>query len=110
MSRQPLSETHEIKFAAVNATATGDNAVVTAVSGKKIVVMSYVLSAAADVVAKWQTGDVDRTGPGLALAENGGAIAAFNPHGWFAGAVGEDLDLNLSGTVNVGGHISYCEV
>jgi hypothetical protein len=97
------------KFAAISAPNSGNNEVVAAVSGKKIRVLGYVLVASGAVNAKFRSTNTDKTGL-LYLAQNGGVSAPFSPVGHFETAAGEALNLNLSGSVAVGGHLVYVEV
>lgn len=99
-----------VKFASIAAAGSGDNALVAAVVGKKIRVISVALSASAAVNAKFRSAAVDisglfyfgSTGPALTLARN--------QNGWFETAAGAALNINLSGAVAVGGMLSYIEV
>lgn len=99
------------KFKSVTATASGATKIVDAVSGKKIRVLAYVLttSAAANVKFQSHTTPTDLTSYKY-LAANGGAVANFNPTGWFETVLGEQLDINVSATANVGVDIVYVEV
>lgn len=97
------------KFAAIAASSSGANAIVAAVTGKKIRVLAYTLLANADVNAKWQSASTDKSGL-LYLAAKGGASPAYCPTGLFETAAAEALNLNLSGAVAVGGHVTYIEV
>jgi hypothetical protein len=94
------------QYAVISASSSGDNAIVAAVTGKRIRVLSYLLVANAAVNAKWRSATTDVTGL-LYLAANGGAACAFEGLGCFQTAVGEALNLNLSGAVAVGGHCTY---
>lgn len=98
------------KFAAIAASTSGNNTIVSAVSGKKIRVLGYRFSANGTVAAKWRSstaGDIS----GLSyLVQYASAGAAFSPVGHFETAVGETLQLNLDGAVAVGGHVTYVEV
>jgi hypothetical protein len=97
-------------FAAIAVSASGDNAVVSAVAGKKIRVVKYTLSAAGSVVVKFRSGSsADLTGP-FALATFGGLGGSYCPLGLFETAAGESLVINLSGAVSVAGHLTYIEV
>lgn len=98
------------KFAIVAASGSGDNAIVAAVTGKKIRVLSYYLSAAGAVNAKWRSATTDLTGLHYFAAAGGSATAPYSPQGWVETAVSEALNLNLSGAVAVGGEITYVEV
>lgn len=93
------------KFAVITASAAGETAVVAAVTGKKIRVLNYVLTRSGAVNVKFQSGTSDITG---LLYE--GAAAAYSPLGQFETAAGAALNINLSGAVAVGGHITYIEV
>ena len=98
------------KFAVIAASSSGDNTLVSAVASKKIRVLSYVLVANAAVNAKFQSATAgDLTGL-LYCAANTGASSGFSPVGHFQTAANEDLQLNLSGAVAVGGHLTYIEV
>lgn len=99
----------EVKFAKITAASSGANEIVAAVTGKKIVVLSYHLSSAGTVNAKWQSASTDISGL-LYTVANIGVPVAFSPVGHFATASGEALNLNLSGAVAVGGHLVYVEV
>jgi hypothetical protein len=97
------------KFAVIAASSAGATAVVAAVTGKKVRVLSYALLAAADVNVKWQSAASDRSGL-LYLAARGGVSVPHSPVGHFETAAGEALNVNLSGAVAVGGHLTYVEV
>lgn len=102
------------KFAKIAVGSSGNNAVVTAVTSKKIRVLGYNLMGAGAVNAKFQSDGggtpVDLTGLKYIAAAGGGICAPFNPVGWFESASGKSLDLNLSGAVAVGGELVYVEV
>lgn len=104
------------KFAKVTASSSGLNVVVAAVVSKKIRVVSAKLVANAAVNAKWQSQaaspdvQTDLTGLSYFGAQGDGEVLGYNPVGWFQSASGEGLTLNLSGSVAVGGHITYVEV
>jgi hypothetical protein len=91
---------------AVNASASGDNVVVSGVAGKRIAVLAYVLSAAAPVDAKWRSSGGDLTGP-FGMATGKPIKRDHDPDGMVITDVGGDLILSLSGVVSVGGHITY---
>lgn len=97
------------KFAVIQASSSGTNAIVTAVTGKKIRVLAYNFMANGAVNAKWQSASTDKTGLKY-LAANTGIVAGYNKVGWFETASDEALNLNLSGAVAVGGELVYVEV
>lgn len=99
------------KFAPITASSSGATTVVNAVTSKKIRVLQYVVVANAAVNVKFQshTTPTDKTGL-LYLAANGGVSSPYSPVGLFETIAGEALDINLSGSVSVGGHLTYLEV
>lgn len=103
-----------VKSAAVAESSSGVNAVIAAVTGKKIRVLAAHLSASGAVNAKWITDTAgtpaDLSGLAYFAAAGAAYVLPYNPDGWFEGAAGKDLGLNLSGAVAVGGVITYMEV
>jgi hypothetical protein len=98
-------------FATVVASASGATSIVSAVASKRIRVLAVQLVANAAVNVKWQSHTTPTDLTGLAyLAANGGYVLPFNPVGWFQTNSGEQLDINLSGAVAVGGCVVYVTV
>lgn len=90
--------------AVVNISSSGDNTIVAAVAGKRIVVVNYLIIAGGTVNATWKSGSTSKSGP-MPLIANTGAAA---PDGrWFKTGIGEALVLNLSSAIQVSGHLSY---
>ena len=104
-----------MKFAKIDASASGNNEIVAAVTGKRIRVVGYTIIATGTVTVKWRSASTDLSG-GMALAANGGttpSVSVLSPAGMFGvfqTEPGEALNLNLSGAVAVGGHLVYVEV
>lgn len=99
------------KFVAIAASGSGNNTVLSAVSGKKIRVLALQLMAAGTVNAKWQSGAGGTDLTGLAyLIVNTGMVLPFNPAGWFETGATTLLNLNLSAAIAVGGCLTYIEV
>jgi len=97
------------KYQPVSASGSGDNPIVSAVTGKKIRVLHYVVSASGSVNWKWKSGaSTDLTGLSYGVANTN--LSAVSPAGLFETAAGQPLNLNLSAAVAVGGHVTYCEV
>lgn len=99
----------DVKYAAIAASSNGNNEVVAAVSGKRIIVLSYKVVINAAVNCKWRSANADITGLDYGDAQGWGSIGNFSPVGHFVTAVGEALNLNLSSGVAVGGHLTYVE-
>ena len=101
-------------FANIKEVTSGDNTLVSAVSGKIIRVVSLFMIADGTVNAYFVDGantaiSGDATTP-IALVANSGFSLNFNPVGWFQTASGQSLDVNLSGAVGVAGALTYIEV
>jgi hypothetical protein len=96
-------------FAKIVASSSGATTVISAVSGKKIVVLAMAISANAAVNVKWQSHvtPTDLTGLLYCGGQGDGEVLPFNPVGWFETVAGEALDINLSAGTAVGGHITY---
>lgn len=92
---------------ALSATGT----VVALVSSKKIRVLALAVIANAAVNVNLQSHTTTATATGLFyLAANGGFVLPFNPVGWFDTVAGEALDIALSGSIAVGGTLTYVAV
>jgi len=109
----PLKQygTQLVKRAAISAASSGNNTLVTAVTGNKIRVRSMVLVSAGSVNATIQSG---AGGTGLTgaipLAANTGFSSGIDEEGHFETASATLLNLNLSGAVQVSGWLTYYEV
>lgn len=100
-----------VKFAVIDNAGSGDNTIVSAVPGKKIRVISYVMVAAGTVNTRFESGAGGTALTGVMnWVANTGAAGGYNPTGHFETRVGELLNLELSGAVSVDGHMSYQEV
>ena len=98
-----------VKYAAINRSSAGDGtAIVSAVSGKMITVLSIVIIAASAVECKWRSGSTDLMGVASIAANGGYALSSVT--GLIQGGIDEALYLNLSASVQVSGHISYVEL
>jgi hypothetical protein len=97
------------KFAKIQASSSGDNAVVALVSGKKIRVLRWGLTSNGAVNVKWRSNTTDVTGPRY-LTQFASAGGSYCPVGIFETAAGEALNINLSAAVAVGGELVYVEV
>jgi len=95
-------------FAVIVASNSGVTNVVAATSGKKIRVLRWSLTAAAAVNFKWQSHVTPTDLTGLYYTGiTGGISEAYCPVGHFQTISGEALDINLSGSVAVGGSLTY---
>lgn len=102
-----------IKYAVINATADGDNTIVTAVGGKKIRVLGYlaVLTGAGTALLQDTAATPVVHGRVRAAADGGGAVYAggFEAPA-FETAVGTGVEINNPTGVDSLGHMTYVEV
>lgn len=107
----PSYSLEQVKFASVSAASSGDNTLLSAVSGKRIRVLDYVLVGAGAVTAKFES---STSGPDLsgAMTLSTGVPNApgFSPAGHFQTDAGALLNLVLGGAVQVSGYLVYQEV
>jgi hypothetical protein len=97
------------KFAKISASSSGDNTVVSAVTGKKIRVLNWALTANGTVSIKWRSNTTDITGL-RPLIQYASAGRSGGPTGVMETSVGEALNLNLSAAVSCGGELQYLEI
>jgi hypothetical protein len=101
----------ELKFKRINATLIGQTELIPLVTGKKILVIGYLMTAALAVVVDFN----DDSGTLLGGPFDLGVLGQVNYPGSLYGpafetGVGRALRVNLSLAVNVRGHITYAEV
>ena len=98
------------QYAAITANGSGPTTVVAAVSGKKIYILRWSLSANGNVNVNWQSHATTSIATGLHyMTQYATAGGAYCPAGIFATAAGEALDINLSAAVAVGGELTYVQ-
>ena len=102
-----------IKRKAVSVSSSGDNSVISGVTGKKLVVISGHLVSAGTVAVTLKSG----TGGGavslsgaMPLVANGQIQMQYSPVGHFETAAGSALNISLGGAVAVTGLLTYIEV
>lgn len=99
------------KFAVINASASGDNTLVAAVTSKKIRVLAAFLVAAGTVNTRFESGAGGTALTGqMPLVANTGFVLPFCPAGWFETASNTLLNLELSAAIAVHGSLVYIEV
>ena len=99
----------EVKSALISEASSGSNLLVAAVTGKRIQVISGFAIASGTVIVQFLSAATPLSGT-MDLASSGGFVLPYNPDGWFETAVGEALNINLSGAVNLGGALKYREI
>ncbi len=103
-SRKALNTT----FAVVDVNTTGDNSIVTGVSGLKIVIISIFLVATTLVAVTWKSGTTVILGE--AGLRSGGGYHVESDYGIAETVAGDALVLTLGGNVQVGGGVTYVTV
>jgi hypothetical protein len=101
---------YKVKSAAINATASGDNTVIAAVSGKRFRVLTIVFtcSGAVDITFKSASTTLINA---MSFAKQGGLGANVLPAGFVPeGGVNENWIMSLSGAANVRGWLTYIEI
>jgi hypothetical protein len=91
----------------LNASSTGNTALVAALTNQRIRVLSMVVvsTLANSVKLQSATTDISATFP---LAANGGFILPYNPTGWFTtNAINEALNFNMTVATATGVSITY---
>jgi hypothetical protein len=102
---------NQAKYAVIDHATSGDNSVVTAVTGKRIRVHALTLVSAGTVTARFESGAGGTALTGqMTMAVNTSITLPFNPVGWFETAAGAALNLELSGAVSVDGVLVYTEI
>lgn len=95
------------KRATINENTLNRNVVVTGIANKRIIVTHYLVMPSNNVTIQWQDGaGANLSGP-MALTANNGGEANNTEEGLFECGVGEDLVLDLSNAIQVGGHLNY---
>lgn len=110
-STAPASPSVAVKYAKIDASTSGDNTIVAAVTGKKIRVVSLFYFSSGTVNVRFESGasGTALTGQMQHIAQTG-AVLSYNEDGWFETAAGSLLNLELSDAVSVDGCLSYIEV
>ena len=100
-----------IKYAKVDAALSGDNTLVAAVAGKKILMLSCLLISSGAVNVAFEDGASGTALSGqMNLTTNSGFQAGFNEGGWCVTSTNTLLNLELSGATSVDGFLSYVEI
>lgn len=100
------------KFRTVTVSTAGDNTVVSAVTDKKIRVLSafIVASGGANTIRFESAASGTALTGQMDLADNGQLILPFSPVGWFENITGQLLNLELSAATAVNVNVIYIEV
>lgn len=99
------------KYVAVDVAGSGDNTIIAAVAGKRILVLGCVLIAAGAVNIRFESGAGGTALTGqMNLTTNSGFTLPFSEVGWFQTAANTLLNLELSGAVSVDGTLIYAEI
>ena len=107
---QATEATGPIKFATISSTASGDTTIVAAVTGKKLRVLVWCLTAANGVneAVKFRTATTDITG--IISLSSDSVAGAFSPVGHFETVAAELLAINNASAGDVTGYLVYQEI
>ena len=111
----PFLTTEQYGHAVIDVSTSGDNVLVAAVPSFRIVLTSLEFVVASSVTVTWTSGT---SGSGSDAALSGpmpfggtsappGDSKTENNRGWYSTAIGEALNMNLSGAVQVSGGLTY---
>jgi predicted secreted protein len=101
-----LEERYEVRRAAIDTAASGDQTVVAAITGKRITVVAYTLVVTnATSLPRWKSGANNISGA-MAVATNG-SVSASSSAGVLATNPGEALILNNATATQLSGHLTY---
>lgn len=103
----------EIKNAAINVGSSGDNTIITAVTGKRLAVVGVFLMSDGSVDARFENGVAGdfKTGEQPLEVRDGFVLPLGGPESyWWIGGVNTLLNLELSAAIQVHGCVSYREI
>ena len=118
MNRQfltPYTTQEQYGYAPIDISTSGDNVLVAAVAGFRIVLTSFEFVVGGAVNITWTSGTAS-SGSDLALSgpipfggtsSPPGDSKSENNRGWYSTNLGEALNMNLSAAVQVSGGLTY---
>lgn len=104
----PDRQRYEVKHVRINATNDGNNTVISAVTGRKIRILSYVITATAAGTAAFTDGSA--TYASFSLAAQGGVSYSGDDAPAFEVAVSSNFVVNCATGQDILGHATYQEV
>ncbi len=108
VAQNDIAEGQQALFATIAITAaSGDQTILSAVSGKKIRVLGYALVTDTASALTWESGGSTAISGAMTFAANGGISAVPSKWGWVETLSGESLVLNVGTAATVGGHVTY---
>ena len=100
-----------VKHAVIDNATSGDNTIVAAVPGKKIVVLQLLLISAGTMTVRFESGASGTALTGqMSVQDSTGFRLEFSPIGHFETSVGTLLNLELSAATSADGYLKYIEV
>jgi len=106
-----ISQSSGIKYAAINVGSSGNNTLISAASGKRLIILACVLVSSGAVNVEFQDGVSGTPLSGaMNLTTNSGFTLPFSEGGWGETSQGVLLNLNLSSATAVDGMLVYCEI
>ena len=110
-----ITSYREVKDAQLSSDGNATFDAITAVTGKKLRVVSGVISAAALMTLQFQSRvgsatATDLTGKGIHFPAAGAVVLPFNESGYFETAIGGKLQVVSDAAGEVGGVLNYIEI
>lgn len=92
----------------ISGATSGDNELVAAVAGSSIRVLSLYFVSAGTVNVRFESDAAGSPLSGrLPVIASSGVVLGHNPEGWFSTVVGESLNMELTGAIQVSGGLTY---
>ena len=108
VAQNDIAEGQQALHADITITAaSGDQTILSAVSGKKIRVLGYALVTDTASALTWESGGSTAISGAMTFAANGGIAAPPSKWGYIETLDGESLVLNVGTAATVGGHVTY---
>ena len=98
---------NDLTGAVINASSTGDNAIVAAVSGKGVLVFKIFFVASAATNVTFKDGAATNLTGAITLKEGGSFTLDLDSEPWFTTTGGNAFIINQSGTAQLSGRAYY---
>jgi len=98
---------NDLTGAAINASSTGDNTIVSAVSGKNVLVFKIFFVSSAATTVTFKDGTSTNLTGAVTLAAGGSFVLDLDSEPWFTTTAGNAFIINQSGTAQLSGRAYY---
>lgn len=102
-----MSQIKQLNSAVINASASGDNTIIAAVTGRAINVWKLLFTTAAAVNVTMKAGASTSLSGALVFSGNGSIFFAYDGSPYYYVPPGTAFIINLSGAVGIAGTVYY---